>query len=69
MILKLTNVEKKTPVLIGTESIIQMFPAVLSSHTGEHWNCTKIESRGAMVATNYVAETVEEIWQMINKTK
>jgi hypothetical protein len=38
-------------------------------HTGEQYSCTKIESRGAMVSTNYVAESVEQIWEMINKTK
>lgn len=69
MILKLTDVQKQTPVLIGTENVIDMQPMVLKSHTGEQWNCTKIQSRGAMVATNWVAETVEQIWQMINKTK
>lgn len=69
MIIKLTDVQKSTPVLIGTEQIIQMYPMVLKSHTGEQWNCTKIESVGAMVATNWVGETVDEIWQMINKTK
>lgn len=70
MIIKLTDVQKQTPVLIGTEQIIQMFPMVITDgNTGEKWNCTKIESVGAMVASNWVAETVDEIWQMINKTK
>jgi hypothetical protein len=69
MILKLTDVQKSTPVLIGTESVIEMVPQVLKSHTGEQWNCTKIQSRGAMVSTNFVGETIEQIWEMINKTK
>lgn len=67
MILKLTNVRTDEPVLIGTESVIEMNPFVLKSYTGEQWDCTKIESRGAMVSTNYVSESVEQIWEMINK--
>lgn len=67
MILKLTNVRTEAPVLIGTESVIEMNPFILKIHTGEQYSCTKIESRGAMVSTNYVAESVMEIWEMINK--
>jgi hypothetical protein len=69
MILKLTNVRTDEPVLIGTESVIQMNPFVLKVLTGDQCGCTKIESRGAMVSTNYVAESVAEIWEMINKIK
>ena len=69
MILKLTDVQKSTPILIGTENVIEMLPQVLKLHTGEQWNCTKIRSSGAMVTTNFVGETIEQIWQMINKTK
>lgn len=69
MILKLTNVRTDAPVLIGTESVIEMNPFTLKLYSGEQWDCTKIESRGAMVSTMYVAETVEQIWEMINKTK
>lgn len=68
MIIRLTNVEKQTPVLIGTENVIDMKPFKLT-HGDVSWLCTKIQSVGAMVSTNYVAETVDEIWQMINKTK
>jgi hypothetical protein len=69
MIIRLTDVQKRTPVLIGTKNVIQMFPFILTHYNGSKWDCTKIESVGAMVSTNYVAETVDEIWQMINKTK
>ena len=56
MILKLTNIRTDEPVLIGTESVIQMNPSILKVHaTSEQYSCTKIESRGAMVSTNYVA--------------
>jgi hypothetical protein len=46
-----------------------MNPFILKVHTGEQYSCTKIESRGAMVSTIYVAESVLEIWEMINKIK
>ncbi len=69
MILKLTNVRTDAPILVGTESIIEANPFVMKVHTGEQYDCTKIESRGAMVSTMYVAETVDQIWEMINKTK
>jgi hypothetical protein len=46
-----------------------MNPFVMKLHSGEQYSCTKIESRGAMVSTIYVAESVLEIWEMINKIK
>jgi hypothetical protein len=46
-----------------------MNPFVMKLHSGEQCSCTKIESRGAMVSTIYVAESVLEIWEMINKIK
>lgn len=68
MILKLTTPRAKNIVLIGTESIIDMHAFTLKPYdTKEEFPCTKIESRGAMVTTNYVQETVEEIWVMIEK--
>jgi hypothetical protein len=51
-------------ILLGTESIIKVEPVVLKSVGGKTMNCTKIESRGAMVTTSYVAETVEEIYSL-----
>jgi hypothetical protein len=69
MLLKLKNIRTDALVLIGTESVIQMNPFVMKLHSGEQYSCTKIESRGAMVSTIYVAESVLEIWEMINKIK
>jgi len=69
MLLKLKNIRTDALVLIGTESVIQMNPSVMKLHSGEQYSCTKIESRGAMVSTIYVAESVLEIWEMINKIK
>lgn len=69
MIIRLTDVQKGTDILIGTESVIDMKQAVLTNSNAARFDCTKIQSRGAMVTTNWVAETVDEIWEMINKTK
>jgi hypothetical protein len=55
------------PVLIGTESIIRAEECVAKHHDGRHKVVTKIQSRGAMVETTYVIESVEEIYDMINK--
>jgi hypothetical protein len=67
MLIKLTNFswdEAPTPVLLGTESIIKVKSILLKHHDGRsHW-VTKIESRGAMVETTYVLETVEEIHEL-----
>ena len=59
-IIKLVNTNHET-VLVGTESIIsaEWFP---------ERGCTKIESRGAMIKTNWVLESPEEIWEQINST-
>lgn len=53
------------PVLIGTESIIQVIPLTLKRYDGQSANVSKIESRGAMVTTTYVTESVEEIYKLI----
>lgn len=55
------------PVLIGTESIIQVIPFILKRYDGRTANVSKIESRGAMVTTTYVTESVEEIYEMCNQ--
>ena len=68
MIIKLTDVQKSTPVLIGTESVIEMTTSKVTDGDVS-WMCTKIRSVGAMVTTNWVGETIEQIWEMINKTK
>lgn len=65
-VIKLTNTEYET-ILIGVESIISVKPdAPFVRRNGEQIHCTKIESRGAMVSTNWVQETITQIWDMIN---
>lgn len=60
-IIKLTNRENKT-ILIGVESIIEV--TTIQNQKGEI--LSKICSRGAMVETNWVIETIEEIYNLIN---
>lgn len=52
------------PVLIGTESIIKAEEFLSKHHDGRRKMVTKIESRGAMVTTTYVTESVEEIYNL-----
>ena len=68
MLIKLTNI-KDQAILIGIESIIDVKEHILKPYTGETIFCTKIYSRGAMVETNYVMESVEEIWEMVQSQK
>jgi hypothetical protein len=66
MIIKLTN-WKGEDILIGTESIIDARPHQMKPSNGNPpIDCTKIQSRGAMVETNYVIESIEEIYNLIN---
>lgn len=65
MIIKLTNTENN-PILIGIESIIDVKDTILDHRDRGKIPCTKIQSRGAMVQTNYVLETVEVIFDIIN---
>ena len=59
-------IEEK-PMLIGTESIISVEFVIVTNSTNKNtMQCSKIRSRGAMVETMYVAETIEEIWNIIN---
>jgi len=71
-VIKLTNMNDE-PILIGVESIISVklikvtnSSASIESGLRESFQ-TKIESRGAMVSTNYVKESVEEIYELINQ--
>lgn len=52
------------PVLIGTESIIKVEEEILKHYDGRYKVVTKIESRGAMVTTTYVTESVDEIYYL-----
>ena len=56
-LLKLTGIDNRGTILIGVESIINVKRVHL-----EGYLCTKIESRGAMVATCWVEETPDEIF-------
>jgi hypothetical protein len=56
------------PVLIGTESIIRVSEFTRTHSDGKREAfVTKIESRGAMVETTYVLESVDEIYEMCNQ--
>jgi hypothetical protein len=62
-IIKLTTT-KNEQILIGVQSIISV-----QSITMENKVCSKIQSRGAMIATFYVNESVEGIYNLINSKK
>lgn len=67
MLIKLTKFscdEAPTPVLIGTESIIRVEGVLLKHSNGRNPWVTKIQSRGAMVETTYVLESIEEIHEL-----
>lgn len=62
MLLLLTEARTDKPIVIGIESIIDIKESVIKSSNGDVTECTRIQSRGAMVQTNYVKESVDEIW-------
>ena len=71
-VIKLTNVNGET-ILIGVKSIISVkrikvtdSSKSIESGLRESFQ-TKIESIGAMISTNYVKESVEEIYELINQ--
>jgi hypothetical protein len=67
LVIKLTS-HKGTPILIGVESIIDAEEIVQNSSgtmNKDFVGLTKIQSRGAMIETNYVKESVEEIYKLI----
>lgn len=57
-LLKLTSAQDNSTILIGAENIIE---AKIMYHQGYKMDVTKILSVGAMVTTNWVLESVEEI--------
>ena len=63
-IIKLTD-QKNNSVLIGINSIIDI-TTITSTENSYVKKITKVRSIGAMVTTNYVMETVEEIYKIIN---
>lgn len=71
-VIKLTNMNGET-ILIGVESIISVktikvtdSSKSIESGLRESFQ-TKIESRGAMISTNYIKESVEKIYELINQ--
>lgn len=63
-IIKLTKYDGEL-VLIGVESIISVKEDIIE-RDGRKIICSKIESRGAMISTHRVEESVEKIWDIIN---
>jgi hypothetical protein len=57
-LLKLTSAKDNSTILIGAENIIE---AKKMYHQGLKIEVTEIRSVGAMVITNWVTESVEEI--------
>jgi hypothetical protein len=61
----LINKDMSSKILIGVESIIDVEEVIMkNSKNSNSAVATKIKSRGAMVETNYVLESVEEIYKM-----
>jgi len=61
-IIKVTNSKNET-ILIGVESIIEVRNKYFEDMM---MDISIIKSRGAMVETNYVIESIEEIYNLIN---
>lgn len=58
----------ESSILIGVESIIDAKELVLKNSDGKRQAVvTKIQSVGAMITTNYVLESVDEIFNLINQ--
>lgn len=64
-IVKLTRIDG-SPILIGVDSIIEVKRETISHYGKPDVDMTIIRSREAMVTTNYVTESVEEIYNLIN---
>jgi hypothetical protein len=61
----LIDKDMSSKILIGVESIIDVEEVIMkNSKNSNSAVATKIQSRGAMVETNYVLESVEEIYKM-----
>lgn len=66
LLLKLTRLDGSF-VLIGVESIIDVKETLYKQFGEGSTLCTKIQSRGAMVETNYVRESPSKIFEMYEK--
>lgn len=62
-LIKLTKYQSEEFILIGTESIISVETIYIKDKDVE---ISKIKSRGAMVETFYVTESVDEIYNLYN---
>jgi len=60
-IIKLTGIDGQI-ILVGVESIIDIKLQTMSNGN----IVSKIQSRGGMVETNRVIESIEQIWKLIN---
>jgi type III secretory pathway component EscS len=67
-VIKLTNRQGET-ILIGVKQIIEAITMKMSNplNSTELLSYTKVYSVGAMVSTNYVQESIEEIYELINQ--
>lgn len=65
LIVKLTR-KDGSPILIGVESIIDVKRELIEPYGKPSYEATMITSRHAMVTTNCVTESVEEIYNLIN---
>lgn len=67
-VIKLTNRQEET-ILIGVKQIIEVTTIKMANplNSKELLSYTKVYSVGAMVSTNYVKESVEEIYELINQ--
>lgn len=65
-LIKLTQHPNYETILIGTESIISVMGIYLND---KKTDVSRIRSRGAMVETFFVIESVDKIFELYNKTK
>jgi hypothetical protein len=63
-LLKLTRIEGQGIILVGVNTIIEVKRIRLDGYL-----CTKIQSSGAMVATCFVEETPDEIFNQYQTEK
>ena len=64
-VIKLTN-HKDELILIGVSQIIEVTSTVINQNTKDAQWVSQVRSVGAMVSTNWVIESVEEIYELIN---
>ena len=64
-VIKLTN-HKDELILIGVSQIIEVTSTVINQNTKDARWVSQVRSVGAMVSTNWVIESVEEIYELIN---